>query len=183
MKEIPFDQIRERLLQMPEQVQEAMVSPAMADRVSRIGIRHHLEENKIESLVHATSLLLLNFYSMENFSKQLSTDLVIPEQLASEIASDIETQIQEPLLKEQAPSLRPTGEPKKEASTVAGLPPTNLPTATNSPDITGTVSKPIEEETPAVQSQQAAKNDSAFQKPSEEKARPFNTDPYREPLA
>lgn len=161
MEEDLQKQIEQRLAELPADVQNAIASSDMEQKLNAIGAKHRLHIDQIGRLQDETMLIMLGFADMSTFDEALAKALAVPEEEANALAAEVSDQIFVPIRE----SMKAFAEKKTAA------PPTS-PEATK-----GTAPLQKVEIHPA---------EKMLMAPTVTKAPPappadYKTDPYREP--
>src|SRR6185437_14611038 len=86
-------QIEERLEQLPANIQNAILSYDLGDKVLAIGTSAKLHIDQVQNLNDLTMLSMLGFVPLQNMEGEISKQLNLPADTARKIASDINAQI------------------------------------------------------------------------------------------
>jgi hypothetical protein len=97
MKSISRQEILERYDKLPDQIKDAMMSEATADKMREIGQRHELLIDKIGIMAEETGYVILGLERPDEFAKNLKEALEISGDKADEIASSINEEVFKPI--------------------------------------------------------------------------------------
>ena len=90
-------QLRERYLNLPNDLREAVSSIDSSEIIANIGSKHGLTIDKTGDLATETSQVLLGLIHPNDFIASLANNLEVDKQKAMEIAEDINAQIFKPV--------------------------------------------------------------------------------------
>jgi hypothetical protein len=134
-----YSTIQEKFKSLPEEMQYAMTSPSVAEKIKIIANRYGLLLDQMESLFDVTSYVMLGLLSSIKFASTLAKELNINERQAQlivtdigkEVFSDIKTSMR---VFEQTPDLNPKNNPTAIPQTepMVSSPPDPVPKIENS---------------------------------------------------
>ena len=90
-------EIEERIAELPEDIQEAILAADLDARVQRIGAKHQLHVDQMGVLADETMLVMLGFVELEQFASQLETHLKISPEAARALGGDVSNEIFMPI--------------------------------------------------------------------------------------
>ena len=123
MEEDLQKQIEERLAELPADVQNAIASSDMEQKLNAIGAKHHLHIDQIGYLQDETLLIMLGFAEMSTFAEALTKALGVPAEEGKALAEEVSNQIFVPIResmkafaekKSSSPAPVPAAVPKAE---------------------------------------------------------------------
>ncbi len=85
--------IQERLIELPQDVQDAVASADLEKTIQEIGAAHQLHIDQIQELWNFTMLVMLGFAKAENFKNLLIDQVHIPPDAADTIEGEISQKI------------------------------------------------------------------------------------------
>jgi hypothetical protein len=169
--------IKDRLAELPDTVQEAILSDDTGAKIRAIGMQYHLHIDQSAALEDATMLVMLGFILPEKFSDEIQRQLLTDKNTADAIIADIERSIFVPI----RDAMKKTTEASVESAPVA--PPQIVP-AQSAPAPTQAPAAPMLPVAQELLTQKTAVV-APIQKPAAPTsgpAAPYKTDPYREPV-
>ena len=86
-------QIQNRIAELPEDIQRAIMSADLDKKIQDIGNKHALHIDQTASLGDETLLVMLGFSKPEEFPLHIATQVRVPPEEASKLSSDISEQI------------------------------------------------------------------------------------------
>ncbi|HVV38794.1 MAG TPA: hypothetical protein VHD31_00515 [Candidatus Paceibacterota bacterium] len=86
-------EIEAKLAELPEDVQEAILSNNWEQKVAAIAQAHHLHIDQTEKLGSETLMLMLGFTDANNFPSNLVNEVGISKEEADKIAGEVNSQI------------------------------------------------------------------------------------------
>jgi hypothetical protein len=92
-KEYPIEILKQKMLTLPPEIQEAMLSVDLANTVKKIGQKHKIHIDKLDSLFDQTSYVMLGLEHPNNFVKNLQGALELPPAETKAIAEEINEQV------------------------------------------------------------------------------------------
>lgn len=114
-------QMRERFLNLPQPVREAITSADIEKQLRSLAEKHRLHLDQWDLLENEVMLTVLGFERPENLEHNLINEVGISTQEASTLATDINTIVFEPIRAELEKTLeRPAATPEEEGAPVAG---------------------------------------------------------------
>ena len=162
-------QIENRLHELPQDVQQAILSSELDVRLQKIGKKHELHIDQIGTLEDETMLVMLGFIDPASFVGHLQTQVRLTPEKATLVAADVSNEVFMPIRESMkqffATKTPPPSAPPAHTAPLEQKEPHPAEMALNQK----TVSMP----TPTVPQKPAAPLN-----PSD-----YKTDPYREPFA
>lgn len=93
MKQFTSEEVQARFERLPPEIQEAVTSTDVHERIRSIGQKHDLRVDQIGALVDEIGLVMLGFQKSSSFIPDLMKELNIPRKQAEEIVEDVNTEI------------------------------------------------------------------------------------------
>ena len=93
MKEFTSEEIQAQFEKLPKELQDAISSPDIHDKIQKIGGKHNLHIDQIGELVDQIGLVMLGLKKASNFVADTSARLSISQKNAKEVADDINREI------------------------------------------------------------------------------------------
>ena len=97
MEEDLQKQIEQRLAELPADVQNAIASSDMEQKLNTIGAKHRLHIDRIGYLQDETLLIMLGFSEMSTFAEALGKALGVPAEEGKALAEEVSNQIFVPI--------------------------------------------------------------------------------------
>ncbi len=91
------DLIEERLNEMPPEITRAIQSVPWIKKAEAIAQSHRLDEEKTESLLTETALVVLGIESPENYPENLASQVALDNETVIAIAKEVELEIMNPI--------------------------------------------------------------------------------------
>lgn len=138
MDEDIAQKIRTRLAELPEDVQQAVTSADVGQRIQKLGAKHSLHVDQIGALGDETYMVMLGFTDPAEFDDTLTSQLNIPKEKAEALAQDVSNEIFMPIREsmqefmEERAILQAVKEGRSEAP-AAQKPPPAAPTPSATP--------------------------------------------------
>lgn len=89
MEEDMQKKIEARLAELPQDIQEAVLSAELGSRIQTIGTKYQLHVDQVGTLEEEVMLTMLGFSNPTTFAEQLMEELHITPELAAQITQDI----------------------------------------------------------------------------------------------
>lgn len=83
------EQIKQRLTELPEDVQQAIHSVDLGEKIGAIGVRHHLHIDQVGGLEDEIMLVMLGFSDPGTFTDHLEEELHIEKEEALAITQEV----------------------------------------------------------------------------------------------
>ena len=93
----PIEKLKEHYLKLPDDVQDAISSVAIAEALQSIGEKHSLHIDQIGSLNNVVGEVMLGITKPDEFAKRLAQELPVPQGTVSLLVQDIDEQIFKPI--------------------------------------------------------------------------------------
>ena len=154
-------QIEDRIAELPEDIQQAIGSAELEQKVQAIGAKHHLHIDSAGKLQDEVMLVMLGFEPAEQFAQHLSSELGLPSVEAAAVTEEINNEIFMPI-RESMKTFAPKPPAPTPPAKAQDLHPAEIMLA----EKTLSVPNPTPPE----------------QKPEPPKPTAYKADPYREPL-
>ena len=149
-------QIEKRMSELPEDVQQAILSSEFEEKIQALGQKNSLHVDQTGALNDETMLMMMGFTEPAEFAKHIENQARVPQGKAQQIAGDVSQQIFLPIRE----SMKKFMDGQQKAVAPAPQPPMlpQTPPAPAPPPVPPSVPKPSEQKPPA-----------------------YKMDPYREP--
>ena len=93
MHEYTPEQLQARFDSLPEEMQQAISSPGVHDKIRAVGEKHGLMIDQIGGLVEQVGLIMLGLARSSDFVRDASVRLAVDNRKAREIAGDINLEV------------------------------------------------------------------------------------------
>ncbi|MEI6864002.1 MAG: hypothetical protein WCK46_01340 [Candidatus Adlerbacteria bacterium] len=188
------EKIKERLAELPQDVQDAVLSADMGTHIHSIGQKHGLHIDQIGKLEDETMLVMLGFFDADTFNQQIQDQLAIPAEDAAAIAGEVSDTVFAPIRESLKNFVTNKATPEKveqnSALPAVQIAPLPAVTALSAPAVASVpaISMPVAEKMLTEKTVVVAPTMPAPALVQNTPAQPttprpiYKTDPYREPI-
>jgi len=113
--------LKERLLQLPKVVQQAIASSDLEKHLRELADTHKLHLDQWQTLQNEVMLALLGFQPAEDLGKNIKDHIVVPSETANALAEDISRIVFQPIREELERELEHPDAKTAEVSGVEGM--------------------------------------------------------------
>ena len=177
MEEDTQKKIEARLAELPQDIQEAVLSAELGSRIQTIGAMHQLHVDQVGTLEEEVMLTMLGFSNPATFAEQLMEELHTTPELAAQIAQDVTQSVFLPIRESMQSFMTAHPEGKSEEKTSAPLQKPDLSTL----EILAPKQLPELPQAEVALSQTTSVSAPQPINGEQQKPRGYSADPYREP--